>query len=248
MRRLLISLICTATACATGVTTTDDGSSDAEAETAAPGAQPLVAPAFVGLYTSHATTHYNGDITALELQAPKPGVAMTPYVRERCYHTSCALPLPETDSWDSYTSSTGLTYLRFWSFTVSRDANNNLISTPAIADVYQVVTSSYGIKLRKSYSSRWMALYRTTPESRCNATDGTWANGDCACPLNTPGQPIQQVFVPGAGGCIDNPGASETNCDDSDGLWADDDGTLIGSYCLCGLGRYDDATGTCAAI
>jgi hypothetical protein len=162
-------------------------------------------------------------------------------VRERCYHTGCALPLPETDHYDTYASSAGNHYVRFWSFTVSKDADGNLVTTPKIADVYEIVATSYGIKLRKSYTSRWVSLYRTTAATACTSTLGTWTSSDCTCPAT-------DVFVAGAGGCVTSPGANESNCDASNGLWTDDDATLIGAYCECGSGRYDDATGSCTAI
>ena len=250
MRRLLVSLMCFATACATAATDATDSTddSDAEAEAATPEVAPQTTPPFAGLYTTHATTHQDGDITALQLlPTTQLGAPQSTYVRERCYHASCALPLPETDRYDSYTSSSGKTYLRFYSFTVTVKSDG-LHTTPVVADVYEVLTTSYGIKLRKSYTSRWLALYRTTPASRCTATGGTWASIDCTCPGNVVGEYAKTVFVPGAGGCVANPGASETNCDDSNGQWTDDDATLIDSFCECGLGRYDDADGSCATI
>ena len=93
-----------------------------------------------------------------------------------------------------------------------------------------------------------MTLYKTTATAQCSAQGGAWANSDCSCPGNTPGMWAATIFIPGAGGCIATPGASEDGCDSSDGLWTDDDATLIGSYCECGAGRYDDAAGSCAAI
>jgi hypothetical protein len=66
-----------------------DAPDDAEAEVAAPQMLGKAdAPAFDGLYVTHATTHKDGDITSLQLIG---GSGM--YVRERCYHASCALPL-----------------------------------------------------------------------------------------------------------------------------------------------------------
>jgi hypothetical protein len=200
------------------------------------------ATGLAGLYVTHATHHYNGDLAALELRSDLA------YVRERCYHASCALPIAQTDRYDTYTSSAGKTYVRFWSFTVATDGNGERTETPTIADVYEIQKTSYGVRLRKSYSSRWFALYRTTPQKTCVATDGTWDGSSCACPDNTPGQWPSQVFVAGAVGCVANPGADESACDDSGGLWTDDDATLIGSYCRCGLDRYDGPAGACIAI
>src|SRR5205085_2251782 len=100
--------------------------------------------AFAGTFASHATHFYSGDLPALELRTDGR------YVRARCYHASCALRLPETDKFDTYTSSSGKTYVRFWTFTVARDANDELQETPAIADVYEIRATTSGIKLRKS--------------------------------------------------------------------------------------------------
>jgi hypothetical protein len=219
-----------------------DDTSDTEAESAPVQADGKADGANLsGLFVSHAKTHYNNDIPALQLRAED-------YIRARCYHASCALRLPETDKLDAYTSSSGKTYLRFWSFSVARDANGELQPTPVIADVYEVQTTSTGIKLRKSFTSRWFTLYATSEDALCTGTGGTWNGTDCACPGNIPGQFATHEFVAGAGGCIDTPGASEDGCDSSDGLWTDDDATPIGSFCECGVGRYDDANGSCAAI
>ena len=225
---------------------TDDG----EAETAtAQAVGKADGASFVGLYKTHSKAHQSGDVITLQLLADdgKPGGGTTTaYVRERCYRASCALPLPETDRYDTYVSSGGKTYVRFWSFT--KDAVGTTATTPAIADVYEIRATSYGIKLRKSYTTRWVSLYRTTGDAQCTASGGIWNGADCACPLNVPTQFPTQVFVAGGGGCVSRPGDNESHCDDSNGLWADDDATLTGAYCVCGLGRYDDATGTCAAI
>ena len=224
---------------------------DAQAETAAcSGGKADGGSSYLGLYTTHVATHVAGDLTSLQLLAPTSGEPTTQYVRERCYHTGCALPLPETDTYDIHASASGKTYVRFYSFVAARDASGNLTSTPKIADVYEIVKTSAGIKLRKSYSSRWVTLYKTTPAAQCTASggDATATTTACTCPGNQPNTSASTIFVPGAGGCIANPGASESNCDDSGGSWTDDEATLIGSFCACGLGRYDDDTGSCAAI
>lgn len=244
MRTTAILLALALAACAAD--TTEDFSQDDEAQDADVAAGKAdTAVHFFGLYVTHATHHYSGDITALQLLG---GDSNTPYVRERCYHASCALPIAETDRYDTYRSSAGKTYVRFWSFEVRTDANGERTETPTVADVYEIQATSYGVRLRKSYTTRWFALYRTTEAARCTAGGGTWDGGTCACPGNTPGQWPATVFVPGAGGCVPNPGASEDGCDSSNGFWTDDDATLIDSYCRCGLDRYDDASGACAAI
>lgn len=236
MRTTAILLAFALAACAAD--TTEDFSQDDEATDATVADGKADAPSFAGLYVTHATHHYNGDITALQLLG---GDSNTQYVRERCYHASCALSVPETDRYDTYKSSAGKTYVRFWSFTIGTDANGEHTETPTVADVYEIQATSYGVRLRKSYSTRWFALYKTTEQKSCTASGGAWSSNTCACPPD-------HVPVPGAGGCIEMPGASEDACDTSGGFWTDDDATLIDAYCRCGLDRYDDATGACAAI
>lgn len=186
----------------------------------------------VGLFASADTGHQDTDLVSLELTATGT------YVRARCYHVGCAVVVPETDRFDRYVSASGLTYVRFWSFDTSRDAGGALDVTPEIADVYEIRTTASGVELRKSHTTRWVQLARTTPAAACR---GTWDGAACACAAH-------ETFVPGAGGCIATPGASEARCDGSDGLWTDDDATAIGSYCECGQGRRVDASGTCTAI
>ncbi|HSN27860.1 MAG TPA: hypothetical protein VLT45_16335 [Kofleriaceae bacterium] len=200
------------------------------------------APAFVGIYASHLTHHYNGDVPNLELRADGR------YVRQRCYHGSCALEVPETDTFDEYTSSTGRTYLRFYGQDIGHDDNGNLVNTEVVADVYEIRTFSKGVQLRKAYSTRWQSLYLSSPELACATSGGSYDGVNCACPLNQPMTYPAQVFVAGAGGCIANPGASESNCDDSNGMWTDDESTLIDSFCICSVGEYLDDTGSCSAI
>jgi hypothetical protein len=190
------------------------------------------AAAVLGLYHSHASRHYNGDVPDLELRDAD-------YVRARCYHASCALRVPETSTYDVYTSSSGKTYVRFGGEAISHDADGNLVETHVVADVYEIKTWSGGIKLRKSYSTRWQVLYRTTVQTACTSSGGTFGT-ECTCPTST--------FAAGAGGCIAMPGANESNCDDSGGAWTDDDATAIGSYCVCSVGQYLDGTGACSAI
>jgi hypothetical protein len=235
---LLLAFALPLAACAAD---TDDYTQDDEAFAADAGGK-ADAPSFAGLYVTHATHHYNGDVTALELRGDNQ------YVRERCYHASCALSVPETDTYDTYKSSTGKTYVRFWSFEVGQDSNGERTEEPTVADVYEVQKTSYGVRLRKSYTSRWFALYRATPASTCTGSNGAWDGSDCTCAGNTPGTWPANVFVPGAGGCVPTPGASEDACDTSNGFWTDDDATLIDSYCRCGLDRYDGPTGACVAI
>ena len=228
MRAALLAIVLAG--CTTAAT--DDG----EAEMAPP--QPVGktdAAQFLGLYASHATHHYDGDIPDLELRSDGQ------FVRERCYHASCAIAAPETDAYDEYTSSSGHTYVRFYG---QKIADNET----SIADVYEIRAFSGGVQLRKAYSTRWQSLYTTTEAHACTASGGTYANNSCGCPANQPSMFPAQTFVPGAGGCIATPGASESNCDDSHGMWTDDDATAIGSYCICSIGEYLAATGSCTAL
>ena len=187
---------------------------------------------FLGIYASHTTHHYNGDVPDLELRSDGQ------FVRERCYHGSCALEAPEFGAFDQYTSSTGHTYVRFYS---AYDATK-------VLDVYEIRTFTKGVQLRKAYSTRWQSLYLSSPGLACASSGGTFNGTDCACPLNQPMTYPAQAFVPGAGGCIAMPGASESNCDDSMGMWTDDESTLINCYCICPAADYLDATGSCTAI
>ena len=232
-----------------------DDASDSEADVAP--AQPTDGKAdgidFTGLYHSAATTHYNNDIPDLELRAPitvGANAGETQFVRSRCYHSSCALELPQTNDYNLYTSTSGLTYVRFLTDQIWVDSSGNLQSQKQIDDVYEIRPTSTGIKLRKAHTTRWFSLPRATPAGQCARTGGTWEStvSNCNCPGNTPSMFAATIFVPGAGGCIANPGADESNCDASQGMWTDDEATLIGSYCVCGYGRYDDATGSCASI
>ncbi|HUS33468.1 MAG TPA: hypothetical protein VMZ53_33430 [Kofleriaceae bacterium] len=242
MRLVLVALVVVVSGCAASETTetNDDG------EASAAPAQELGkedSAAYLGQFRSHATRHYNGDVPALELRADGS------YIRARCYHASCALQVAETDHYDTYTSSSGKSYIRFWSFTAVRDADDNLTHDARIADVYEVRTFSHGIQVRKAYSSRWQSLYTSSPSLACAATGGTWASDACTCAGNDPTDwwP-NNIFIAGAGGCMHNPGTSEENCDATNGEWTDDDATLTGSYCLCGFGRYLDDDGACAEL
>lgn len=197
---------------------------------------------FLGMYASHLTHHANGDVPNLELRSDGK------FVRERCYRSNCSLETPETDTFDEYTSSSGHTYVRFYGQQIWLDANNNLQNQSVVADVYEIRAFTKGVQLRKAHSTRWQSLYLSSPGLACATSGGTPNGTDCTCPLNQPGMYAAQVFVPGAGGCIANPGASESNCDDSQGMWTDDESTLIGSFCICAVGEYLDSTGACAAI
>jgi hypothetical protein len=237
--RLFVLSLALAACAATG-----DDLDDGEATTAP--AQPIGGKgdgaAVTGLFASRATTHYQNDVPNLELRADGR------YVRSRCYHAACALPVAETDHYDVYTSSGGKTYIRFWSFELAPDASGALQSTPTIADVYELQKTSTGIKLRKAYSSRWQSLPATDAATACTRSGGAWGGTDCSCPGSGNGATVHPGFVAGAGGCIAIPGGGEDACDSSGGLYTDDDATLVGTFCECGLGRHVVDAGSCAAI
>ena len=194
--------------------------------------------ALTGLYATASTTLADGDIPNLELLS---GGA---YVRARCYHAGCSARRTETDRFDTFTSGAGKTYIRFWSFkivpnTVSGDRDQ----VPTVADTYEIIKTSTTIKLRKTYSSRWVSLRKRAVKSLCTTSGGTWTT-ECACPGS--GTWPGTTFIAGGGGCQAVSGTDESECDDSNGFYTDDDATLIGSYCECGIGRYASDTG-CAA-
>lgn len=232
----LLPILLVAAACA-DTPDTDDAAAEAAPFSDAAKAD---APSFDGMYRAHATSFRSGDIPAMQLAGGQ-------YVRSRCYHTNCALKVSETDRYDYYTSS-GKTYVRFWSFDVWRDADGNLVQDPHVADVYEIRSTTTGIKLRKSYTSRWVYLYPTTANENCTASGGSFGPTGCECPANIVNNWPDAMFVAGAGGCVHNPGSNESNCDDSDGLWTDDDAAANGTFCLCGYGRYLDDSGSCSAI
>lgn len=231
----LLPILLVAAACADTPDT-----DDAAAETAPFSDAKADAPSFDGLYRAHITSFRSGDIPAMQLAGGE-------YVRSRCYHTNCALKVSETDRYDYYTSS-GKTYVRFWSFDVSRDGDGNLLQDPHVADVYEIRRTTTGIKLRKSYTSRWVYLYPTTANQNCTASGGSFGPTGCECPSNITNNWPDAIFVAGAGGCVHNPGSNESNCDDSDGLWTDDDAAANGTFCLCGYGRYLDDSGSCSSL
>jgi len=223
-----------------------DDASDAEAESA-PGAAldgKADAPTFTGLYaTTTTTTLQNGDVPDVELLADGT------YVRRRCYHTGCALSVPETDRYNTYTSSSGKTYIRFYSFRTEWNAtHDDRNQVPVIADVYEIQKTTTTIRLRKAYTSRWLSLRKTSAATLCSRGHGTWSSGSCSCPGAGGWSDDGYVgFVAGLGGCTVIPGAGESECDETEGFYTDDDATRVGTYCLCEHGTYLSNAG-CAAL
>ncbi len=222
-----------------------DNDSDGEAESAPEqllGKQD--APTFSGLYATATTSLRDGDIPNLQL------LAGGSFVRRRCYHASCALPVGESDHYDTYTSSSGKTYIRFYA---SRSewsaAHDDRTQVPVVADVYEIQKTTTTIKLRKSYSTRWLTLRKTTPASLCTGDHGTWSSDGCDCPGAVGGWSDDGyvAFVTGLGGCATIPGVGEGECDDTEGWYTDDDATLVATYCRCDKGSYLANTG-CESI
>jgi hypothetical protein len=233
MRDLLV--MCAGVALVTACVDTSD---DALAESAPIDGKDDGGPAVTGLYATTATLLRDGDIPNLELRGDT-------YVRNRCYHSACSGERAETDRFDTFTSSSGKTYIRFWSFKfVPNPASGDRDEVPVVADTYEITKTSTTIKLRKTYSSRWQTLKKKSPSSVCTASGGSWASSTCTCPGPTSWPGV--AFVPGAGGCIQVSGTDESECDGTDGSYTDDDSTLIGSYCRCGVGRYAGDSG-CAS-
>ncbi|MEO6772210.1 MAG: hypothetical protein ABI467_04205 [Kofleriaceae bacterium] len=224
---------------------TSNDVSDSEAETA-PQQLELAkadAPTFAGIYATSTTTLSEGDVPDLEL------ISGGTYVRRRCYHSDCSLPVAETGHYDTYKSSSGKTYLRFYGFTTRWNAaHDDRTQVPVVVDVYEITSTTETIHLRKSYSSRWLILRKTTAATRCTHTGGSWAQATCSCPGDTGWSDTTYVaFVPGAGGCTTIPGVSESECDDSEGYYTDDDATLVATYCQCDRGEYLASDG-CTAL
>src|SRR4029079_8121905 len=98
---------------------------------------------FAGLYHTSTSHHYSGDITDLQLDAGT-------YVRARASHSYCSELAPETDQYDLVTTSSGHSYLRFWTVDIV-DHGSGLDSSARLADVYEIRAISHGIQLRKTY-------------------------------------------------------------------------------------------------
>jgi hypothetical protein len=251
MRIYYVMVLALVGACAGSGDDASDGEADVAPQQPADGKADGID--FTGLYHISSSTRHSNDITTLELRAPitmGANAGEAQFVRSRCYHTGCALELPQTNDYDLYTSSSGKTYVRFYNDEIWLDADGNIQSQKVVDDVYEIKPTSKGVELRKSHTKRWFSLFAATLSSQCANTGGTWDGSlsDCACPGAVPGMPPATIFVPGAGGCIALPGSDESACDAAHGMWTDDDSTLIGTYCVCGVGRYDDAAGSCSAI
>jgi hypothetical protein len=242
MRKLaMVVVVLCFGACVESMDDASDEASDGEAADAPAQAADGKADgaSFTGTYATSTAALRDGDVPNLELRADGS------YVRRRCYHAGCALPVAQTDHFDTYTSSAGKTYVRFWSFDNHWNAaHDDHTTVPVIADVYELKQTSTGIKLRKARTSRWLTLRATTPTALCTKSGGSWDGSACACPGNTGWDETSYVaFITGLGGCSTIPGADEAECDATTGQYTDDDSTAVATYCLCANGSYLTSTG-----
>jgi hypothetical protein len=226
--------------CADGAV--DDGA-DAEAESGAAIALGKAdADDFAGLYRWSSTRAYwNTDLPSLELVG-------TTYIRSRCYGYDCANLVPQTGHRQIVRTSSGKVYVRFMSFTRTWDADaEEWLESPALADTYEIKRTSSGIKLRKTYQSRWISLAKVTRAKACTASGGAWSNDECTCDNVANADWSHYVgFFPGLGGCFEIFAANEDGCSET-GSYTDDDGTAIGTYCHCPLDTYETQQG-CESI
>jgi hypothetical protein len=223
----------------------DDGA-DATAETAraADKADDALGITNVAFEMVAPASYRAGDVTNLYLfgASSKPGVApSSESVRGRCYHAGCSSWIPELASYDLVTSS-GRRYLRFW----MGDQSGKQV----LVDNYEIRKTPTGIKLRKTYTTRWLTLAARTDQQLCEETGGTWgdAPSSTVVPMHgyTPcdcGAPSTVVFVPGTGGCFEPATVSEDACDSTQGSWTDDDSTDLGTFCACSAGQYLSSSG-----
>jgi hypothetical protein len=244
MRTSFVLGLLLATGCATGCAAAPDDSAvdDAEGETGAALDHGADAASLTGTYRwSYATRPYwNNDIPSLQLDAGS-------YVRSRCYGWDCEKLVPQVGTVEVVQSSSHKTYLRFMSFEKSL-VGDEWIEEPVVADTYEVLPTEHGIKLRKTYTSRWFYLRAVTPEDACTQSGGEWSAGACACPGEGEGDwSHYTAFFYGLGGCFEIFATGEDGCDQSHGSYTDDDATAIGTYCICPVGTYE-TTGGCETI
>src|SRR5262245_35715484 len=204
---------------------------------------------FGGLYEMTSGTLRTNDIPFLQLglASPRGGADRTSNsVRARCYHTGCSALIPEEDRFDIVKKS-DRTYVRFWSFRID-DSSGERQETPVVADAYEIEKMAAGIRLRKTYTSRWFSLIAVDEHALCDESGGSWDAHGCTCPRDPNATGYDgTLFVPGVGGCYQAVVGSEDACDATGGDYTDDDATPIGTFCRCGIGRTMTESG-CAAI
>ncbi|MCA1663413.1 MAG: hypothetical protein LC659_03945 [Myxococcales bacterium] len=103
--------------------------------------------------------------------------------------------------------------------------------------MYSYSRTGKTLKLRLVRGSRWMTLAAVAESDLCTASGGAWS-GSCDCGAAWP-----MSYSPGAGGCWMASAAGESACDDTRGIYSDDEANLAGTFCDCGYGRHLDASG-----
>jgi hypothetical protein len=236
----LVSLVAIISGCASAGDELDDAEADASelSVTAADKAS------LSGVYrwADASKPYWNNDIPSLDLAA-------TRYVRSRCYGWDCEHLVAQTGAVRWVKSSTNKIYLRFMSFEKQLEGEE-WIEHAVVADTFEIKKTASGVALRKTYSSRWIALDASTPAGACDASGGTWSAADatCACPALPAADWSHRIdFVPGLGGCFEIFASNEEGCDETHGAYLDDDASALGTWCLCPVGTYETQAG-CAAL
>lgn len=215
MKTLALSLILVAAGCGGQLDAGDDAS---EAALSAP---------LPGIYQLTGDPVGAGDVVYLWLRGDG-GFAWT-----RCYDADCVAPVVEDGTYQLTTSS-GKRYVSFYQVGRAGDTKVHFNS------MYAYSRTSNALKLRKTYSSRWMTLASVAEGDLCVASGGTW-NGSCGCDGGWP-----TSYSPGAGGCWVAPAAGESACDDTQGVYSDDETNAAGTFCDCGIGRHLEESGCVA--
>ena len=156
---------------------------------------PASTAAFEGeSWVATSSAAHDGDILALRLYTDGS------YVRLRCYGSGCAQAVAETDRFTAFRSR-GKTYVAFDSFVrvlvppppakapppgvpAKPAAGPEWDNSPVVADTYEIRSAGGGIKLRKTYASRWTNLVAVDDPTLCNASGGTWSPAASA-PVST---------------------------------------------------------------
>ena len=196
------------------------------------------ADSFLGAYrwADAERPFWANDLTALELTEAR-------FVRARCYGYDCEHHVPQTGTYEIRTTR-GKTYVKFLSFTRELEGEE-WISTPGTLDTYEIVATDDGVKVRKTRARRWSSLVATDVADACDATGGRGDGTTCECAGGE--WNAYEGFFLGLGGCFDIVATNEDGCYETHGEYTDDDGTAIGTYCLCPIGTYETAAG-CTAL
>ena len=148
------------------------------------------------------------------------------FARTRCTDAACGDPVREDGTWQTAHGT-----IRFFQPGPRGDPAPHLQATYAYA--------MKGGKLwLRAQGGAAFAMEKVAEADLCAASSGSWIGGTCDCGKGWP-----TAWSPGAGGCWQSPAVSEEACDATQGSWTDDDASLIGTYCGCGLGRRLTAAG-----